>query len=101
MCDGSSLEGIRLIVGALPRACAQGEELEARGHMLVAAVKVPSWQAAFGCGEELPGAQAAAFKIAFLTSAFTTSTLSWLRASGCAFTTARLAASCARASLGA
>ncbi len=37
MCDGIALEGIRLIVEALPRACAKGNDLEARGHMLVAA----------------------------------------------------------------
>lgn len=37
MCDGIALEGIRLIVEALPRACANGGDLEARGHMLVAA----------------------------------------------------------------
>lgn len=37
LCDGIALEGIRLIIGALPRACAQGDDLEARGHMLVAA----------------------------------------------------------------
>ena len=37
MCDGIALEGIRLIVEALPRAFARGEDLEARGHMLVAA----------------------------------------------------------------
>lgn len=37
MCDGIALEGIRLIVGALPRAYANGDDLEARGHMLVAA----------------------------------------------------------------
>ena len=37
MCDGIALEGIRLIVDALPRACANGNDLEARGHMLVAA----------------------------------------------------------------
>ncbi len=37
MCDGIALEGIRLIVEALPRACAKGDDLEARGHMLVAA----------------------------------------------------------------
>lgn len=37
MCDGIALEGIRLIVEALPRACANGKDLEARGHMLVAA----------------------------------------------------------------
>lgn len=37
MCDGIALEGIRLIVDALPRAYANGSDLEARGHMLVAA----------------------------------------------------------------
>jgi len=37
MCDGIALEGIRLIVEALPRACMKGDDLEARGHMLVAA----------------------------------------------------------------
>jgi 4-hydroxybutyrate dehydrogenase len=37
MCDGIALEGIRLIVEALPRAFAKGDDLEARGHMLVAA----------------------------------------------------------------
>ena len=37
MCDGIALEGIRLIIEALPRACAKGDDLEARGHMLVAA----------------------------------------------------------------
>ena len=37
MCDGIALEGIRLIVEALPRAFARGDDLEARGHMLVAA----------------------------------------------------------------
>jgi alcohol dehydrogenase class IV len=37
MCDGIALEGIRLIVEALPRACAKGDDLEARGYMLVAA----------------------------------------------------------------
>jgi 4-hydroxybutyrate dehydrogenase len=37
MCDGIALEGIRLIVDALPRAFARGDDLEARGHMLVAA----------------------------------------------------------------
>ena len=37
MCDGIALEGIRLIVGALPRACENGNDLEARGHMLVSA----------------------------------------------------------------
>lgn len=37
MCDGIALEGIRLIVEALPRAYANGNDLEARGHMLVAA----------------------------------------------------------------
>ena len=37
MCDGIALEGIRLIIEALPRACLNGSDLEARGHMLVAA----------------------------------------------------------------
>jgi 4-hydroxybutyrate dehydrogenase len=37
MCDGIALEGIRLIVEALPRAVAHGHDIEARGHMLVAA----------------------------------------------------------------
>jgi alcohol dehydrogenase class IV len=37
MCDGIALEGIRLIVGSLPRAYANGNDLEARGHMLMAA----------------------------------------------------------------
>ncbi|PYM14133.1 MAG: alcohol dehydrogenase [Verrucomicrobia bacterium] len=37
MCDGIALEGIRLIVDALPRACRDGHDLDARGKMLVAA----------------------------------------------------------------
>ena len=37
MCDGIALEGVRLIVEALPRAVRDGSDLEARGHMLVAA----------------------------------------------------------------
>lgn len=37
LCDGIALEGIRLIVEALPRACTRGDDIEARGHMLVAA----------------------------------------------------------------
>ena len=37
MCDGIALEGIRLIVGALPRAYRNGQDLDARGKMLVAA----------------------------------------------------------------
>jgi alcohol dehydrogenase class IV len=37
MCDGIALEGIHLIVEALPRAYRNGGDLEARGHMLVAA----------------------------------------------------------------
>lgn len=37
MCDGIALEGIRLIVEALPRAYRDGKDLEARGRMLVAA----------------------------------------------------------------
>lgn len=37
MCDGIALEGIRLIVDALPRAFSDGNDLDARGKMLVAA----------------------------------------------------------------
>jgi alcohol dehydrogenase class IV len=37
MCDGIALEGIRLIVDALPRAYRKGDDLDARGKMLVAA----------------------------------------------------------------
>ena len=37
MCDGIALEGIRLIVDALPRAVRDGRDLDARGKMLVAA----------------------------------------------------------------
>ena len=37
MCDGIALEGIRLIVDALPRAYRDGQDLDARGKMLVAA----------------------------------------------------------------
>ena len=37
MCDGIALEGIRLIVDALPRAFRDGQDLEARGKMLAAA----------------------------------------------------------------
>lgn len=37
MCDGIALEGIRLIIEALPRAYANGSDLDARGKMLVAA----------------------------------------------------------------
>lgn len=37
LCDGIALEGIHLIVGALPRAVRDGNDLEARGKMLVAA----------------------------------------------------------------
>jgi len=37
MCDGIALEGVRLIVEALPRAYRTGQDLEARGKMLVAA----------------------------------------------------------------
>lgn len=36
-CDGIALEGIRLVVEALPRAYEAGRDLEARGKMLVAA----------------------------------------------------------------
>jgi alcohol dehydrogenase class IV len=37
LCDGIALEGIHLVVDALPRACRDGNDLEARGKMLVAA----------------------------------------------------------------
>ncbi len=37
LCDGIALEGIHLIVEALPRAYQQGHDVEARGKMLVAA----------------------------------------------------------------
>src|SRR5512133_1357657 len=37
MCDGIALEGIRLIIEALPRAFRNGGDLDARGKMLVAA----------------------------------------------------------------
>jgi alcohol dehydrogenase class IV len=37
MCDGIALEGIGLIIEALPRAFGQGKDLDARGRMLVAA----------------------------------------------------------------
>lgn len=37
MCDGIALEGIRLIIDALPRAFRDGADLDARGRMLVAA----------------------------------------------------------------
>jgi hypothetical protein len=37
ICDGIALEGIRLIVDALPRAYQRGTDLDARGKMLVAA----------------------------------------------------------------
>ena len=37
MCDGIALEGVRLIIEALPRAFRDGLDLDARGKMLVAA----------------------------------------------------------------
>jgi alcohol dehydrogenase class IV len=37
MCDGIALEGIRLVVEALPRAVRNGGDVDARGRMLVAA----------------------------------------------------------------
>src|ERR1041385_6481961 len=37
MCDGIALEGIRLIVENLPKACRNGKDVDARGKMLVAA----------------------------------------------------------------
>src|SRR5213078_2078919 len=37
MCDGIALEGVHLIIDALPRAYRNGADLDARGRMLVAA----------------------------------------------------------------
>lgn len=37
MCDGIALEGIHLVIDALPRAVRDGHDLDARGRMLVAA----------------------------------------------------------------
>jgi 4-hydroxybutyrate dehydrogenase len=37
LCDGIALEGIHLIVDALPRAVRDGKDIDARGRMLVAA----------------------------------------------------------------
>jgi 4-hydroxybutyrate dehydrogenase len=37
MCDGIALEGVRLIIDALPRAYRDGSDVDARGKMLVAA----------------------------------------------------------------
>jgi alcohol dehydrogenase class IV len=37
LCDGIALEGLHLIAQALPRAVKNGNDLEARGHMLIAA----------------------------------------------------------------
>jgi alcohol dehydrogenase class IV len=37
MCDGIALEGIRLIIDALPRAFRDGNDIDARGKMLIAA----------------------------------------------------------------
>jgi alcohol dehydrogenase class IV len=37
MADGIAVEAVRLILEWLPKAVAQGDDLEARGHMLVAA----------------------------------------------------------------
>jgi len=37
MCDGIALEGVRLVVEALPRAYRDGADVDARGRMLVAA----------------------------------------------------------------
>lgn len=37
MCDGIALEGVRLVVEALPRACANGRDVDARQKMLIAA----------------------------------------------------------------
>jgi alcohol dehydrogenase class IV len=38
LCDAIALEGIRLIAGALPRAVKNGNDIEARGLMLIAAM---------------------------------------------------------------
>lgn len=38
LCDGIALEAIRMIGKALPRACKNGQDVEARGEMLVAAM---------------------------------------------------------------
>jgi alcohol dehydrogenase class IV len=38
MCDGIALEGVRLIADALPRAVKSGNDIDARGKMLVAAM---------------------------------------------------------------
>jgi alcohol dehydrogenase class IV len=50
MCDGIALEGVRLIVDALPRAYKNGKDLDARGKMLVASAmgallskKISAW----------------------------------------------------------
>ncbi len=37
LADGVALEGMRLVASYLPRACADGKDLEARAHMLAAA----------------------------------------------------------------
>ena len=37
LCDGIALEGVHVIVDALPRACRDGTDLDARGRMLAAA----------------------------------------------------------------
>jgi len=37
MADGIAVEGMRLVKNALPRACADGTDIEARAHMLIAA----------------------------------------------------------------
>lgn len=37
MCDGIALEGVRLVIEALPKATKDGNDLDARGKMLVAA----------------------------------------------------------------
>jgi alcohol dehydrogenase len=36
MADGIAVEGVRLVLDALPRACADGADLDARGRMLTA-----------------------------------------------------------------
>lgn len=50
MADGIAIEAIRIIGDALPRAVARGSDLEARGHMLVAAsMGATAFQKGLGC----------------------------------------------------
>lgn len=50
MADGIAIEAIRIISEALPRAVADGSDLDARGHMLVAAsMGATAFQKGLGC----------------------------------------------------